>query len=168
MSNMPSENPNNTPLTPESTAVQSYLTALQAVITRMATNSANCKTLCLTLIVAILAIVADKSKNSFTFVAFMPILVMGLLDAYYLGLEQGFRNTYDNFVDKLFTETTDKATSKDLYYIKPTTRRTEKKPNVSLQDPIMATFNAFSSFSVYPFYLTLITILVLGKIFVFK
>jgi hypothetical protein len=104
----------STPLHPESTAVQSYLTALQAVITRMATNSSNCKTLCVTLVAAILVVVADKGKTSFTFVALLPVLLLCFLDAYYLGLEQGFRHTYNAFVAKLRDGN---ATVADLYII---------------------------------------------------
>jgi hypothetical protein len=155
----------------DSTAAQSYITVLQAVITRMATNSANCKTLCLTLIVAILAIVTDKSKTSFTFVALIPIIVLGLLDAYYLGLEQGFRNQYNEFVEKFCQGT---AQIKDLYVVQPKSKKSSPsaaEPNPSNSEkfnPILGTAQGLSSFSVYPFYLTLGTILVLGNIFVFS
>jgi len=43
--------------------VQSHLTILQAVIQRMASNSASSKTWCVTLVSAILVIVADKGKR---------------------------------------------------------------------------------------------------------
>jgi hypothetical protein len=160
------------PATPEdllpldSTTAQSYITVLQAVITRMSSNSANCKTLCLTLIVAILAIVTDKSKTSFTFVALIPIIVLGLLDAYYLGLEQGFRNQYDEFVEKFCQGT---AKIKDLYVVKPIPKKTSPNPLASEKfNPITGTAQGLSSFSVYPFYLTLGTVLLLGKFFVFS
>jgi hypothetical protein len=150
----------------ESIAVQSYLTALQGVITRMATNSSNCKTLCVTIVAAILVVVSDKSKTSksktsFTFVALFPILILCFLDAYYLGLEQGFRCTYNDFVAKLRDG---KATVRDLYVIVP-------KNKIYPQDkfnPVMAAAQGFSSFSVYPFYSTLTAILLLGYFFVFK
>jgi hypothetical protein len=151
----------SSPLHQESTAVQSYLTALQGVITRMATNSSNCKTLCVTIVAAILVVVADKSKTSFTFVALLPILVLCFLDAYYLGLEQGFRCTYNDFVRKLRDG---KATIEDLYVIVPKNKvYTQEKFN-----PVMATVQGFSSFSVYPLYSTLTAILLLGYFFVFK
>jgi hypothetical protein len=164
------------PATPEdllpldSTTAQSYITVLQ-VITRMSTNSANCKTLCLTLIVAILAIITDKSKTSFTFVALIPIIVLGLLDAYYLGLEQGFRNQYDEFVEKFCQGT---AQIKDLYVVKPIPKKpnpspaTPNPPTSEKFNPITGTAQGLSSFSVYPFYLTLGTVLLLGKFFVFN
>jgi hypothetical protein len=151
----------SSPLHPESTAVQSYLTALQGVITRMATNSSNCKTLCVTIVAAILVVVSDKSKTSFTFVALLPILVLCFLDAYYLGLEQGFRDTYNDFVRKLRDG---KATIEDLYVIVP---KNKVYPQAKFT-PVMATVQGFSSFSVYPFYSTLTAILLLGYFFVFK
>jgi hypothetical protein len=151
----------SSPLHPESTAVQSYLTALQGVITRMANNSSNCKTLCVTIVAAILVVVADKSKTSFTFVALLPILVLCFLDAYYLGLEQGFRDTYNDFVRKLRDG---KATIEDLYVI---VAKNKVNPQEKF-NPVMATVQGFSSFSVYPFYSTLTAILLLGYFFVFK
>jgi hypothetical protein len=151
----------STPLHPESTAVQSYLTALQAVITRMATNSSNCKTLCVTLVAAILVVVADKGKTSFTFVALLPVLLLCFLDAYYLGLEQGFRHTYNAFVAKLRDGN---ATVADLYII-VAKNKVNSKDNF---DPVMATVGGFLSFAVWPFYATLTAILVLGYVFVFQ
>ena len=49
----------------ESPSVHSYLSILQAVIARMASNSSNCKTWCITIVSAILVVVADKGQSSF-------------------------------------------------------------------------------------------------------
>ena len=57
----------------ESGAVQSYLGILQGVINRMASNSAGCKTWCITLVSAIAVVVADKTNTSFIWVALIPI-----------------------------------------------------------------------------------------------
>jgi hypothetical protein len=161
----------STPAQIESAAVQSYLTSLQSVISRMATNSANCKTLCVTLVSAILVIIADKGKLNFTWIALIPIVLLGLLDAYYLGLEQGFRNTYNQFVKRLQQGV---ATVNELYTIVPQSemkkgRSPEGETPYKLQpfNPVRATLNAFTSFSIYPFYVTLIALLILGKQFVF-
>jgi len=48
----------------ESPTVQAHLGIAQAVIQRMAANSASCKAWCITLVAAILVIVADKGKPS--------------------------------------------------------------------------------------------------------
>ena len=110
---------------------------------------------------AILVVVSDKSKTSFTFVALLPILVLCFLDAYYLGLEQGFRHTYNAFVAKLRDGN---ATVADLYVI-VAKNKVNSKDNFN---PVMATVQGFSSFSVYPLYSTLTAILLLGYFFVFK
>jgi hypothetical protein len=88
-------------------------------------------------------------------------LVLCFLDAYYLGLEQGFRCTYNDFVRKLRDG---KATIEDLYVIVAK----NKADSRDKFNPVIATVQGFSSFSVYPFYSTLTAILVLGYFFVFK
>jgi hypothetical protein len=84
-----------------SQAVQSHLTIYQNVIQRMASNSASAKAWCITLVSAILVIVADKSKPQYTMIAYIPTLLFLVLDTYYLGLEKGFRNSYNDFIRKL-------------------------------------------------------------------
>jgi len=55
-----------------SQAVQAHLGITQSVIQRMAANSASCKTWCITLVSAILVIVADKGKPQYAFIALIP------------------------------------------------------------------------------------------------
>ena len=81
----------------ESGAVQSYLVILQGVINRMASNSAGCKTWCITIVSAIVVIIADKSNPVYVWVSLVPILLFLFLDSYYLGLEQRFRDSYNTF-----------------------------------------------------------------------
>ena len=45
-----------------SPSVQAHLGIIQGVIQRMATNSAACKTWCITIVSAILVVVADKQN----------------------------------------------------------------------------------------------------------
>ena len=75
-----------------SEAVQSHLSILQSVIQRMASNSSSSKAWCITLVSAVLVIVADKGKPDYAYISFIPILLFLFLDAYYLALEKGFRN----------------------------------------------------------------------------
>lgn len=84
-----------------SQAVQSHLTILQAVMERMATNSSSSKAWCITLVSAILVVVADKGKPQYAWLALIPTMLFFVLDACYLGLERGFRNAYNNFIQKL-------------------------------------------------------------------
>jgi len=51
----------------DSPAVQSYLTILQDVIGRMASNSAGAKTWCIALVSAIIVVIADKGEPGYVF-----------------------------------------------------------------------------------------------------
>jgi hypothetical protein len=159
------------PVTVESSAVQKYLDILQGVINRMAGNSSNCKSVCITLVSAIVVVIADKGKPAFAWITLIPVILFCLLDAYYLGLEQGFRVTYNEFVKKLQNGV---ATSKDLFLIMP--KKTVKKHQedgltlleVKAFNPVYGTLKALISFAVYPFYLTLVVVLLLGRFLVFS
>ena len=76
----------------DSPAVQSYLTILQGVIGRMASNSAGAKTWCIALVSAIIVAVADKGEPRYVWIALVPVGLFFVLDAYYLGLERQFRD----------------------------------------------------------------------------
>ena len=85
----------------DSALVQTQLTILQNIIQRMASNSANCKTWCVTLVSAILVLVVDKNRTQFAWVSILPIIAFAILDVYYLTLEKAFRDFYNKFVKKL-------------------------------------------------------------------
>ena len=102
----------------ESGAVQSYLGILQNVINRMSSNSASCKSWCITIVSAIIVIVADKSKPELIWIAGVPILLFLFLDSYYLGLEKRFRSKYNEFIKKIHDES---ATTEDVFLINPDT-----------------------------------------------
>src|SRR3989442_526813 len=100
----------------DSPSVPSYLTILQTVIGRMATNSASCKTWCVSLTSAIVVIIADEGKPSYVWFAAIPIVLFLLLDAYYLALERHFRSVYNGFIRKLHSG---KATVEDIFFVAP-------------------------------------------------
>lgn len=104
------------PLTVESESVRAYLSLIQGVINRMASNSASCKTWCVTIVSALFALAIDKNKPDAILVGFLPLGLFFLLDAYYLSLERDFRQIYNSFVTKLLTN---KASDADLYNLKP-------------------------------------------------
>lgn len=87
-------------LNENSPSVQTHLGILQGVIERMAGNSTSAKAWCITLVSAILVVVADKNKPQYTLIAIIPTILFGALDIYYLALEKGFRNTYNEFVKR--------------------------------------------------------------------
>jgi hypothetical protein len=135
--------PQSQPLHPESSAVQAHLNILQGIISRMASNSASCKTWCITLILAIFVTIAAPGKLEYIWIAWFPTIVFLLLDAYYLGQERAFRQSYNHFVDRMHQGI---ATRSDLFVVAPL-----KGFNV-----VKETFSAIRSFAIYPFYLTLI------------
>lgn len=134
-----------------SSSVQSYLNILQSIIQRMAANSNNAKTACITLVSAILVIVADKGKPSYAWIALIPSILFMALDIYYLALEKGFRTTYNNFVSKLHYG---KAISSDLYLIFPSGSQSKHQ------------LDSLKSFSVWGFYMTLFLLITIAKIVV--
>lgn len=124
----------------ESPSVQSYLNILQSVINRMAANSSGCKTWCITLVSAIIVIIADKGKPAYITISVVPIVLFLFLDAYYLGLERLFRTLYNNFIKKLHSDT---ASVDDVFIVTPGT----------VKEILLATLKSLSSISIWPFYL---------------
>ena len=140
----------------ESGAVQSYLGILQGVINRMASNSAGCKTWCITLVSAITVVIADKSNSSYVWVALVPISLFLFLDAYYLGLEQRFRDSYNDFIKKLHSG---EAEIEDVFIV---------NPGGGFWLTMTATFKAALSLSVWPFYSLLVVMLGIVHKYVLK
>jgi uncharacterized membrane protein len=131
-----------------SPSVQSHLGILQSVIQRMAGNSSSSKAWCITIVSAILVIVADKSKPEFAWIAILPTFLFMCLDIYYLALEKGFRESYSSFVKKLHNGS---ICSEDLYSISP-------EGNQSMHQ-----WESFKSFSVWGFYIGLLILIAITK-----
>lgn len=150
---MSNSNPQSQPpkVTFESDAVQSYLNILQGVIARMASNSANCKTWCISLVSAILVVIADKNKPNYAWISLIPIVLFFLLDSYYLGQERNFRQIYNDFVKELHSS--GEVTIDKLFALKPL-----QGINV-----VNLLFSSSLSFSVYPFYLTLVLTVIIAR-----
>lgn len=138
-------------LSEDSPSVQSHLGILQGVIERMAANSTSAKSWCITIVSAILVVVADKNKPDYALIALIPTILFSALDIYYLAMEKGFRNSYNNFVRKIHDGT---LTADDLYLV----HRIGESFNLH--------WKAFKSFSVWGFYIGLVILIVLAKFFV--
>jgi hypothetical protein len=123
-----------------SPSVQGHLQIIQAIINRMATNSASAKAWCVSLVAAILVLVGDKDKPALLWIAVIPTVLFLFLDAYYLALEQAFRASYRTFVTKLHES---KLAADNLYEVKPE------------GGGFLDILKAVLSLSVWPFYLTL-------------
>ena len=84
-----------------SSAVQTHIEMMQGVINRMAENSRSCKVWCVTLVAAILVLVARTGEPKHALIALVPILLFLFLDSYYLALERAFIASQNSFVGKL-------------------------------------------------------------------
>ena len=101
----------------DSEAVRAHLNIMQGVIQRMAENGRSCKVWCVTLVSAVLVLVARTGEADHALIALIPAGLLWALDAYYLGLERGFRGAYNMFVGKLHRST---VSLEDLYSVVPT------------------------------------------------
>ncbi|RKR72093.1 hypothetical protein [Marinobacter nauticus] len=135
-------------LTEESPSVQAHLQIMQGVISRMAANSTASKAWCITIVSAILVLVADKSKPEYAFIALVPIFLFLALDSYYLALEKAFRDSYNEFICKLHEQ---RICSEDLYSVVPKGNMTNHQ------------IAALKSFSVWGFYVCLGVMVYLAK-----
>ncbi|MDC3189526.1 hypothetical protein NQU96_07225 [Pseudoalteromonas elyakovii] len=133
---------------PESVSIQAHLNIIQNVIQRMSANSGSCKAWCVTLVSAVLVIVADKGKPEYAWIALLPTFVFGALDAYYLALEKAFRYSYNEFISKVHKK---KLKEADLFSVNPS------------GDMNKLQIEACKSFSVWGFYLSLIALIAITK-----
>lgn len=127
----------NIPLDEKSVVVQTHIEILQNVIQRMSTNSASCKAYSITIVSAILVIVADKNKPEYSLISILPTILFLALDAYYLALEKGFRAAYEDFVKKVHLGC---VSMNDVYDLKISGKM------------FLHQINAIKSFSVWGFY----------------
>lgn len=107
----------NQPLNQDSPSVQAHLTMMQGVINRMAENSRSCKVWCVTLVAAVLVLVARTGEPQHALIALVPTLLLLFLDAYYLALERAFIRSQNAFVKKLHQRKLEPA---DVYTVVPT------------------------------------------------
>jgi hypothetical protein len=135
-------------LTEASPSVQVHLGIIQNVIQRMASNSSQCKAWCITIVSAILVIVADKSKPDYAWIALFPAILFLVLDTYYLALEKGFRVRYNTFIKKLHSKD---VTPNDLYWVSSSGNVWEHR------------MNAIKSFSIWGFYGGVIALIVIAR-----
>ena len=135
-----------------SSAIQKHLEINQGVITRMAENSRSCKVWCVTLVAAVLVLVARTGQPQHALIALAPTALFFVLDAYYLSLERGFRRSYGTFVLQLREG---RVTASDLFVVAPT----GSIPRGTL-------WAMFKSFSVSPFYAVVVGTVVLAWLFI--
>ena len=137
----------------DSPAVQKHLEIVQGVITRMSVNSRSCKVWCVTLVSAVLVLIARTEQPDYALIALIPAVLFLILDTYYLALEKGFRGSYESFVSKIVGG---KLTPSDLYTVAPSGSNLGRVTASLL------------SFSIWPFYPTLVLMILLAWRLVFE
>ena len=128
-------------------ALQKTFEFYQNIITRMADNSRNCKTWCLTLVSAIAVWTFRVEQPCLLQFALLPSLMLWFLDAYYLHQERGFRTRYNALVEKLHE---DGLTQDQLYVIR--TGKLDARAHSRWSDAPQSFLRMFDSPSTLPFY----------------
>ena len=76
-----------------------HLEFIQAIITRMNSNSFQIKGWMITIVSALLALYASSKDNTaYIFIAIIPTILFWFLDAYYLQQERKFRGVYNDVI----------------------------------------------------------------------
>lgn len=77
-----------------------HLEFIQNIINRMSNNSFLLKGWTVTLVAALFALAAQNSNSKFVILAFFPVVVFWILDAFYLWQERLFRALYNDIRNK--------------------------------------------------------------------
>jgi hypothetical protein len=132
----------------ESPAVIKHIELLQDIISRMANNSASCKTWALTIITALIALSTVMQRIPII-ICIIPTIMFFLLDAYYLGLERHFICLQKEFVNKLKNNTIE---VEDFYLI---------KAKNSIKSNLKFIYNGMRSFSTSFIYASIIIVIII-------
>ena len=92
-----------------------YLEAIQRVIDRLSNTSFILKGWAVSLVAGLMALAASGTNHGYVLVAYIPIVVFWLLDAYFLMMERQYRQFFEENMDlsrevKCFTLKREKAT----------------------------------------------------------
>jgi hypothetical protein len=117
---------------------------LQAIITRMNTNSFMIKGWTVTIVSALLALAASTKNTLYLQIAYFPVLMFWILDSFYLTQERKFRILYQ--------EATTDPSKVAAYSLKTDIVSVNKDKSTKY-------FNVFFSPTILPFYLLLVIII---------
>lgn len=97
-----SNDPCSSPLWPaDNPAVTAHMSLLQGIITRLANNSASCKTWCLTLVGALVSLAGATHVPGLVTFALVPVVIFGFMDTMYLTQEKAYRDLYTGTVNMI-------------------------------------------------------------------
>jgi hypothetical protein len=82
-------------LAADNAAVIKHMEMYQGIITRMANNSAACKSFAIPLITAILGFMITEKQVALMWLSILPIFLFYFIDTYYLVLENQFRDSFN-------------------------------------------------------------------------
>jgi hypothetical protein len=128
-------------------AVIKTLEMYQAIITRMAGNSAACKQWCIPLVTAILVFAVKEKSYHLIWLTLIPVLICYGLDAYYLMLENRFRAGFNAAAAKINCQS---FTRDDLFKLAPAGCRKQ------------LLVKAFTSLATWPVYLGLLALVIIA------
>lgn len=135
-----------TPLAHDSLSVHKHLELAQSIISRMAEYSRSCKVWCTTLVSAVLIFVVRSETSEYTFMALIPAIMLLVLDTYYVAQERAFRKSHEGFVKRLHGG---KLFPADLFAFE------------RIDSPWKHAVSSAGSFSVWPFYLAVLVMVLL-------
>lgn len=124
----------------DNSAVTAHIAMLQAIIARLATASASCKTWCLALVGALLSFAAGTDSPRLAAFAIMPIVIFAFLDASYLSQERAYRDLFATVSTKIRDGT---YALGDTFEARAPVKR-------------WAVLKAYTSWSIWPVYLALL------------
>ena len=140
-----------------------YLQMMQDNISRMASNSSNCKTWMITLVAGFCAIGCSIEKlNGWIFLAIAPVLVFWYLDTFYLELERKMRNRELDFIIKAKASHSSDEYKAALYNFE-SLKKEELSSEEKEQGFVLTNESAFSE-SIRSFYLWIIIVILVISI----
>lgn len=119
-----------------------HLGFIQGVITRMGSNSFLLKGWSITLVAAIFALSAKDADQKFVLLAYFPVIVFWVLDAFFLHQEKMFR--------KLYEKVAANAISSDLFTLDTSV----------VKDDVPCAIRVFFSKTLFPFHGSIVGIVV--------
>lgn len=136
-----------------------YLQMMQENITRMASNSSNCKNWMVTLVAGFCAISCSiQELNGWIILAIAPVIVFWYLDTFYLHLERKMRNRQLDFIIKMRTSYRSDEYKKALYNFAPM-KMEELTEDQKAQGFVLTNDRAFSE-SIKNFYMWFIGVII--------
>jgi hypothetical protein len=137
---------NNVSIEVNENTILAHLSFLQQNISRMAGNSANCKSICIAIIAALCSISGLTGYILFA-ASFVSIIIFCYLDITYLSLEKSYRDMYNNII------------SVAKYKILPCELLFDMNPGN--YDCLCKKFKSFKSWSVWPVYIALCILIII-------